>query len=173
MAIRKAKFTWVWSKYRPGNKIRTLVWALLQASPGRKVLPTFSCWSQAPCLPILLITNVMNVSKEAMRGISFSVSLYLFFSIMIMDCIYFLDGSQRIKRWRAKRQTEWGDCKWGLQKCAFVFCCCGFVFAQFFLCISKQINSMPGSVRHSKHCSSGLKRTKWKQLLLHTVTHIH
>lgn len=44
-------------------------------------------------MPELLLTTVMNVSKEAMRTISFPLSLYLFVSIMIMDGVYSLRGS--------------------------------------------------------------------------------
>lgn len=36
---REAKFTWVGSKYRPANKIRTLAWASLQASPVSESFP--------------------------------------------------------------------------------------------------------------------------------------
>lgn len=146
--IREAKFTWVGSKYRPRNKIRTLAWALLQASPGPKVLPglvpstevrrsaCLSCSSQ----------NVMNVSKEATRGISFSLPLYLFLSIMIMDRVYFLDGSREIKRWRAKRQRR---LRGGLQERGFVpllLCCFVFVFLR----VSKQLSSVPGGCKTQK-----------------------
>ena len=160
--IREAKFTWAGSKYRPRNKIRTLAWASLQASPVSKSYPVLFQlleWGALACLS-RLITNVMNVSKEAMRGISFSLSLYLFLSIMIMDCIYFLDGSrgggdQKVAGEAADGAR--GGLLGGLQIWAFIFCCRCFVFFCVFcfnvVCfklVVKQLSIVPDTVSRSE-----------------------
>lgn len=106
-----------------------------------------------------------------MRGISFSLSLYLFLSIMIMDCIYFLDGSRGIKRWRAKQQRVRGDCEEGCRNEPSYF-----VAVILFLCClsSKQLSRVPEGVGHWKHCNSltRFRHTKRKHLLLCTAIQV-
>lgn len=77
----------------PGNKIRTLVWASLQASVGSGSLPALMCvvrWSEAHRLPVPHHQNFDEGLKRGDARHIVSLSLCSGFSVMAKRCIGFL-----------------------------------------------------------------------------------
>lgn len=118
-------------------------------------------------LPIVLVTTVMNVSKEAMRGISFSLSLYLFLSIMIMDCIYVLCGS--VCMWKGDQGViNWCKREEIARHKLWYFGGSVLLLLQFFRWVSKQLSSLPEGVKHWWLCyqDSDIFSCVWPQTFI-------
>lgn len=114
--IREAKFTWVGSKYRHKNKIRTLAWASLQGSAIFQVSPGLVSSAevrQAPCLCCPVHPNC----DECVN------TRHFILFVLVSVLVYNDNGFNLFSQWKSrdrevvgKATDGWRECKPALPK---------------------------------------------------------